>query len=407
MVFKPIGCYPLAMPNISILRSTPVILLLWIAGLGAAMQFSKIAVPFDTFRTFYPDAGAGIGWVLSIISVIGILLGMTAGLLAGRFGYQRVLIFGLLIGAAISFWQATFPSLTTMLISRLFEGISHLIIVVVAPTLIAQYSSDRTRPIAMTLWSTFFGVAFALTAWLGLPYVDAFGLGALFNLHGIFMAIVTLCLFVCFRAFAPRLPRSETPLGFGTIVRWHIDAIKTPHILTPAVGWLFYTATFVALLAIIPDTLPSGQSASLMGILPLISIISALVLMPYLLSRFSAVSLATTGFALATVITLMSFTALPTAYIWMALFAVLGTIQSASFAMVPQLNTTAENQVLSNGIMAQAGNLGNTLGMPFLLLVLSATNAQGMMIAIAAIYGAGAVGHVIMAHQRRILLARG
>lgn len=389
------------MPNMSTSRSIPVILLLWIAGLGAAMQFSKIAVPFDTFRTFYPDAGTGIGWVLSIISVIGILLGMTAGLLAGRFGYQRVLILGLLIGAAISFWQATFPSLITMLISRLIEGISHLIIVVVAPTLIAQYSSDRTRPIAMTLWSTFFGVAFALTAWLGLPYVGAFGLASLFNVHGTFMAFVALCLFVAFRAFAPRLPRSETPLGFGTIIRWHVDAVKSPFILTPAIGWLFYTATFVALLAIIPDTIPADQSTSLMGILPLISITSALTLMPFLLSRFSAVSLAITGFTLATIITLMSFTTLPTPYIWMALFAVFGTIQSASFATVPQLNTSAQDQVLSNGVMAQAGNLGNTFGMPILLLALNATNAGGMMIAIAAIYGMGALALVFMTYLRR------
>jgi hypothetical protein len=39
--------------------------------------------------------------------------------------------------------------------------------------------------------------------------------------------------------------------------------------------------------------------------------------------------------------------------------------------------------------------------MPFLLLVLNATNAQGMMIAIAAIYAAGALGHVFMTYLRR------
>ncbi len=381
-------------------RSTLLILLLWLAGLGAALQFAKIAVPFDTFRALYPNAGGGIGWMLSIISVIGIFLGMTAGLLAGRFGYQRTLITGLIIGAIMSFWQATFPSLSTMLISRLIEGISHLIIVVVAPTLIAQYSNDRIRPIAMTLWSTFFGVAFAITAWLGLPFGDQFGLGNLFNLHGIFMALIAALLFAAFR-LAPRMARSDTPINITAILRWHRDAIRSPHIATPAVGWLFYTATFVALLAIIPDTLPAGQSTSLMGILPLISIASALILMPVLLARFSAISLVTTGFALATLTTLLSFTALPTATVWITLFAIMGIIQSATFAAVPQLNTTAQTQVLSNGIMAQAGNLGNTFGMPFLLLILGSTSTQGMMIAIAAIYGAGALGHVVMAYMRK------
>jgi MFS family permease len=387
-------------------RSILLILLLWLAGLGAALQFAKIAVPFDTFRALYPNAGGGIGWMLSIISVIGIFLGMTAGLLAGHFGYQRTLITGLIIGAIMSFWQATFPTLSTMLISRLIEGISHLIVVVVAPTLIAQYSNDRIRPMAMTLWSTFFGVAFAITAWLGLPFVAEFGLGNLFNLHGIFMAAIAVLLYAAFR-LAPRMARSDTPINITAIIRWHLDAIRSPHIATPAVGWLFYTATFVALLAIIPDTLPTGQSSSLMGILPLISIVSALTLMPILLARFSAVSLVTVGFAMATIITLLSFTPIPTPTIWITLFAVMGIIQSASFAAVPQLNTTAQTQVLSNGIMAQAGNLGNTFGMPILLLVLNATNAGGMMIAIAAIYGMGAVGHMIMTHLRRASLSRG
>jgi MFS family permease len=373
---------------------------LWLAGLGAAMQFAKIAVPFDTFRTLYPDAGGGIGWMLSIISVIGIFLGMTAGILAGRFGYQRTLIAGIIIGAIMSFWQATFPTVSIMLFSRLIEGISHLIIVVVAPTLIAQYASDHLRPVAMTLWSTFFGVAFAITAWLGMPFVTSFGMAGLFNLHAIYMAVIAALLFIAFRAFAPRLPRSDAPIDIASIARWHLDAIRSPFIAAPAVGWLFYTATFVALLAIIPDTLPTGQSSSLMAILPLISIVTALGLMPILLSRFSAISLVIIGFVLATIITLMSFSNIATPYIWITLFAVLGTIQSASFASVPQLNTTPQDQVLSNGIMAQAGNLGNTLGMPFLLLILNTTNAGGMMIAIATIYAAGALGHAFMAYRR-------
>jgi MFS family permease len=389
------------MPIMSPARSILLILLLWLSGLGAAMQFAKIAVPFDAFRALYPNAGGGIGWMLSIISVIGIFLGMTAGILARRFGYQRILIAGIVIGAVMSFWQATFPSLPTMLFSRLIEGISHLIIVVVAPTLIAQYASDRIRPIAMTLWSTFFGVAFAITAWIGLDVVSHSGLETLFYLHGIYMAAIAVLLFLAFRAFAPRLPRSDAPIDIASIIRWHLDAIRSPFVATPAVGWLFYTATFVALLAIIPDTLPADQSTSLMGILPIISIVTALAFMPFLLSHFSAISLVTFGFLLATLITLLSFSNIPTPYIWISLFAVLGIIQSASFAAVPQLNTSAQDQVLSNGIMAQAGNLGNTLGMPFLLLILNVTNSQGMMIAIAAIYAAGAAGHILMTKLRQ------
>ena len=142
------------------LRPIILVFLLWLAGLGAAAQFAKIAVPFADFRTLYPNVGPGFAWLLSMISVVGIFLGLTAGVLAAKFGYVKLLISGLVLGAVMSFWQALLPSFPAMLVSRLIEGFSHLSIVVVAPTLIAQISSDRFRGMAMTLWSTFFGVSF-------------------------------------------------------------------------------------------------------------------------------------------------------------------------------------------------------------------------------------------------------
>jgi DHA1 family inner membrane transport protein len=389
------------MTHISSFRTVILVLLLWLSGLGAAIQFAKIAVPFNEFRAFYPDASAGVGWMLSIISLVGIFLGMTASILAGRFGYQRVLLFGILLGAAMSFWQAMVPSFSSMLISRLIEGISHLIIVVVAPTLIAQFSTDRMRGMAMTFWSTFFGVAFALIAWLGLPFVAVYGLSNLFIAHGIFMLVVAFGLLMAFRLFDLRLPRSDTPLNLPTILHWHIKAFRSPTMFAPALGWLFYTMTFVSLLAILPDTLPSESRTTLIGVLPLISIASALLFVSYLLSRFSAVHVVTTGFFIAAFITSLTLTNLPTTYIWIVLFAILGLIQGGSFAAVPELNKTAQDQALSNGVMAQMGNLGNTLGTPILLLVLNGSNVTGMMLAVAAIYCAGAFGHSFMAHLRR------
>tara|TARA_R110002124_G_scaffold12005_47_gene57206 strand:+ start:3335 stop:4516 length:1182 start_codon:yes stop_codon:yes gene_type:complete len=390
----------MGMVQLSVQRSVFLVFLLWLAGLGAAMQFAKIAVPFAEFRALYPDAGAGIGWMLSIISLIGIFLGMTAGILAARFGYQRVLIFGLILGAMMSFWQALIPSFSAMLISRLIEGISHLIVAVVAPTLIAQFTSTRLRGMAMTLWSTFFGVAFALTAWIGLPFVAQFGLDRLFIAHGIYMVVITVCLVCAFRAFNVYIPRSDTKLSMTSIMRWHIDAYRSPAISAPALGWLFYTMTFVSLLAILPDTLPENSRTTLSAILPLISIVSALILVSYLLWRYSAVRVVTIGFALAAGITALTLTNLPTPLIWIGLFAIMGLIQGASFAAVPQLNSTPQTQALSNGVMTQMGNLGNTLGTPILLFFLNGWNITGMLLAVAAIYAAGALSHIYMAYRR-------
>ena len=150
------------------------VVLLWMAGLGAATQFAKIAVPFTEVASLYPEFGDAIGWLLSIVSLIGVILGALSGSITTWIGPSRLLIFGLVLGGLVSLFQATEPGFYVMLASRVIEGMSHLAIVVAAPTIMAQITVGRARNAAMVLWSTFFGVAFALNAWIGLQIVDQF-----------------------------------------------------------------------------------------------------------------------------------------------------------------------------------------------------------------------------------------
>lgn len=388
------------MHNLS-LRPTVLVFLLWLAGLGAAAQFAKIAVPFADFRMLYPDDGAGLAWLVSLISVVGIFLGMTAGILAAKFGYIKLLILGLVLGAAVSFWQALLPSFPAMLVSRLIEGFSHLSIVVVAPTLIAQICSDKFRGMAMTLWSTFFGVAFAIIAWFGLPFAALHGLNGLLSAHGLFMLVVACGLTLAFRNFDVGLSISNAPLNMKSILRQHVRAYRSPNISAPAIGWLFYTLTFVALLAIIPDILPVDNRATIVGLLPLISIASALIVVSYLLIWVQATSIVITGFILAAMIGLLTLTGISTSIVFVSLFAVLGLIQGASFAAIVQLNASAENRALANGAMAQMGNLGNTLGTPVLLTILSASGTTGLLLTVGCLYLAGGLMHVLLSRKRK------
>jgi len=81
-----------------------------------------------------------------------------------------------------------------MLASRLLEGLSHLAIVVSAPTLIAQLTPQRHQGMALTLWGTYFGVAFAVIA-LTAPFIlEVFGLGGLAAIHAAGMAAIATVL---------------------------------------------------------------------------------------------------------------------------------------------------------------------------------------------------------------------
>ncbi len=377
-----------------------LVLVLWLAGLGAAAQFAKFAVPFGTVRLLYPEAGTEIGWLLTLISALGAVFGMTAGVLIARIGLGRAVITALVLGGVVSFWQATLPGFAIMLVSRAIEGVSHLMIVVAAPTLIAQITSGRFRGIGMTLWSTFFGVSFAVMAWIGLPVVENRGLNGLLVAHGVYMLSVALFLGIMLTNVrhsetAAAGQRDKTPM-----IQRHIDAYRSPYVAAPAIGWLFYTMTFVALLAVLPELLPSSSQTLIAGFMPIISIAVSLIVVSALLAKATAVAISIVGFLVSGSVVMLFFAGLPLPHLSIGLFAALGLVQGASFAAVPELNATDESRALANGAMAQMGNLGNLIGTPILLSILGYAGHGSMLLTVVLLYLFGVVAHVLMARAR-------
>lgn len=73
--------------------SLSIVLILWFAGLCAAAQFAKIGHVLPELQTLYPNAGYGIGFLVSSVSLIGALLGAIAGLLFFSRVWQWVHLF--------------------------------------------------------------------------------------------------------------------------------------------------------------------------------------------------------------------------------------------------------------------------------------------------------------------------
>lgn len=374
-----------------------LIVALWLVGLGAAGQFAKISVTFPELQAIYPNAGASLGLALSLISGLGVALGLVAGMIVARLGVRRMLLGGLLLGTAMSAFQTTLPGFGLLLASRLIEGISHLVLVVAAPTLIAEIAPERLRGAALTLWSTFFGVAYAITAYAGRPLVLVYGPEALFAIHALWMLAMAAVLFVMLPRV--RLVRDDTALDLPTILARHVTIYTSARISAPALGWLFYTLTFVALLTILPLVL--GAPLWLLGALPLTSIAVSLTLGVALMRRFRAVQVTIAGFALSAV-------AACALIVWpdalapvFALFSALALVQSASFAAVPELNASAADRALANGAMAQMGNLGNLTGTPLLMAAVSGFGSTGALVVVLLAYLAGLGVHLLLARNRR------
>ena len=374
-----------------------LIFCLWGAGLGAAGQYAKISVIFDQLSGVYPTAGAALGFIVSLVGFVGIVLGVVAGLVVARIRYRRAMIWALWAGAAVSLFQALLPSLPLMLLSRVVEGLSHLAIVVAAPTLISQLSAQRHRGFTLTLWSTFFGVAFSLLVALGLPLVDAHGIRALFIAHSLWMAVfaIVLTLFLRPLEIAP-----QGLLSLRGILADHLTIYRSPRMAAPGAGWLFYTFCFLAILTVLPPYIAPDWRAWVMGAMPLVSIATSMTLGVVALRWITAIRLVQIGFgaSVLALLWLLFAPGFPAACLMLA--ATLGLVQGASFAAIPELNDTAATQSNAYGAMAQTGNLGNTLGTPILLSILGVVGYPGLIWASIFVLLGGLLMHSWMAHRR-------
>ncbi|MEM9968344.1 MAG: MFS transporter [Pseudomonadota bacterium] len=379
--------------------SFPLIFALWGAGLGAAAQYGKMSVIFDQLPDLYPDAGATLGWVVSLVGSVGILFGVVAGLLVARIRFRRALLLALWLGALTSAAQALTLPLPWLLITRVVEGISHLGIVVAAPTLIAQLSAPQHRGFTLTLWGTFFGVAFALLTALGRPLSLAYGVPALFLAHALYMAFFALYLGLRLR----HLPESEGTSRFSVaqMIYDHAAIYRSPRLAAPAVGWLFYTFSFVSLLTVLPPFVAPDVRAFVMGAMPLMSIAISLTLGVVLLNRFTAVQVVQLGFFTSAVFALWLWIAPGDPAACLALAGAMGLVQGASFAAVPQLNAGAQAQARANGALAQTGNLGNTLGTPVIAFALASLGYAALPLLIGIAFVCGFCLHALMSMARQ------
>lgn len=379
-----------------------LILALWGAGLGAAGQYAKISVVFHRLDEMYPEAGAALGFVVSLVGFVGIVFGVVAGLVVARLQYRRALIWALWAGAAISAVQALSLPLPLMLATRAVEGLSHLAIVVATPTLIAQLSEDRHKGLTLTLWGTFFGVAFTLLVVLGLPLVEAWGIPALFVAHALWMAVFAVILGARLRGLDATSP--EGSLQWRQILGDHVTIYRSPSMAAPGLGWLFYTFCFLALLTVLPPFIEPEMRARVMGSMPLAAILVSMTLGVWLLRFVPAVAVVQLGFAgsIVALLWLLIAPGLPVACI--ALAGALGLIQGASFAAVAQINATAETRFRANGAMAQMGNLGNTLGTPLMLGILGLAGYSGLILISVGVMSLGILAHGWLALRRRRLL---
>ena len=383
------------------MRAVVTVLAVWGAGLGAAAQFGKISVLYDVLGQAYAGASpVALGLIVSVVGIVGLIFGTTAGLFVAPVGPRRAIVAALVMGAGMSAVQAIGLGYPAMIASRVVEGVSHLAIVVVGPTVIAGLAAERFRGLAMTLWSSFFGVTYAVLALIAPPVLGAFGAGAIYLGHAVWMMGMALGLWL----LLPPDPRPAPQARVGVLAQ-HRDIYASPFLSAPAMGFFCYTFLYVALLTLLPPEVPSAYRAAAATGMPLISILLSLTLGVWLLGRMSAVRVVQGGYLMA----MPGFLLLALVWgqglgmviagLWVA--GALGIVQGASFAAIPELNAKPQDRAQAAGAIAQLGNLGTTTGTPVLAALLIGAGPWGLALVAGLACALAVTLHAVQAARRR------
>jgi len=125
------------------------------AGMVAAFHVGKVPPALPSIRT---ELGASLdqaGWLLSMVNLITALGGTAIALTADRVGHRRLVLLGTTLCVLASSAGAFAGSVSALLVSRAFEGLGFIAVVVAIPTLVLRLAIASDQRIAMTWWSTY------------------------------------------------------------------------------------------------------------------------------------------------------------------------------------------------------------------------------------------------------------
>ena len=129
--------------------------LLVAAGIVAAFHVGKVPPSIPSIREELAASLGQAGWLLSMINLITALAGMAIALTADRFGHRRLVLLGTALCCVASLLGAFAQSDDALLVSRFFEGLGFISVVVAIPTLVLRIAKPADQRLAMTLWTSY------------------------------------------------------------------------------------------------------------------------------------------------------------------------------------------------------------------------------------------------------------
>jgi len=375
------------------------------AGLAAGAHLGKVPPALPLLREELGLTLVESGFIATMFNVMGMTVGMLAGVLCDRLGHKRLALIGLAVMAAGGALGAAAPGFRTLLLSRFLEGIGFIVFVVSAPALLTAAAEDvRDRSRALGLWSAYMPTGGTIALLAAPVLIAVWGWRGLWI--GLALATVAAALVIA------RVPASR--YGGVSSLSLVVESLAQKGNLAMAALFAFYVAQWTSVMIWLPTFLVdehgvSTRTAAIATALMVLINAPGNIAGGWLLSRGvrrATLVVAASLVAAACELAMLTGVLSPALrYASVLVFSLcIGVIPASIFAGLPVHARTPQHIGTGNGIVNQASQAGQFLGP--LLLAWLASNFGGWgaalwaMLAFAA--GAALCGVAIGAIENRI-----
>ena len=345
------------------MTSWPAVWAIFAGGLVAGAYMTKVAPALPGLRDELGLTLVESGLIATTFNLMGMLVGMIAGVLCDRFGHKRLALAGLAVLAAGGALGAAASGFASLLLSRFLEGVGFIAFVVSAVVLMnASAGNARDRAKALGLWSAYMPTGGTI-ALLAAPWViSAWGWRGLW----VVFAVSAVAAAVALARFSP-------PSKYGQVssMRLVAESLMSAGNIAMALLFAFYVAQWTSIMVWLPTFLVDEHRLTA-GAAALATAVYVLINAPgnltggWLLARgVPRGSLIIAGAVIAALCEVgMLAEALPPAARYALVLAFsfsAGVIPASVFSGLPLHARTPQHIGTGNGIVMQASQIGQFL----------------------------------------------
>ncbi len=233
--------------------SWPSIFLIYAIGVLGATTISQVIPVIGQLAGAF-RAGPQVGWIISLPSALVAIGALLTGWIVDRIGDKRVLLAGSAIVVLGDIGAALASSLAMLLSMRIVEGVGYVGIGVAAIAMLIRITQGPRRNLALTLWSSFIPMSFALPFLVAGPLSQPGRWQLAFTGHAIVLAALLI-------VGVARLPaRGSEPVVSRNAALTAVLRTPGPYVL----GLCFACAAFVqtGVVSTLPHVLSSRYGVS-------------------------------------------------------------------------------------------------------------------------------------------------